>query len=153
MGSTFSVSGPKGDAGTPGVDGTDGVDGQDAPTIYLPLTYTIDNDTSAITTGDKQGLVIPFSGSIIGWTALSWGGISGSIVIDIWKDTYANFPPTVADSICASALPTISSSTKGQSFVLTGWSPTITAGDIPKFNVVSCTDIKRVTLTLWVQLT
>ena len=32
---------------------------------------------------------------------------SGSIVIDVWKDTYANFPPIVADTITASAKPTL----------------------------------------------
>jgi hypothetical protein len=73
---------------------------------------------------------------------------SGSIVVDIWKDTYANFPPTVADSITGSADPTITTATKGQSSTLTGWTTTITAGDILRFNVDSVTTIQRVTLAL-----
>jgi hypothetical protein len=73
---------------------------------------------------------------------------SGSIVVDIWKDTYANYPPTVADTITASAKPTISSATKGQSSTLTGWTTTIAAGDILAFNVDSITTCQRVTLSL-----
>ncbi|GAI52053.1 unnamed protein product, partial [marine sediment metagenome] len=74
--------------------------------------------------------------------------ISGSIVIDIWKDTYANFPPTDADSITASAPPTISTAQKSQDATLIGWTKTINAGDILAFNVDSCATITRVTLAL-----
>ena len=55
---------------------------------------------------------------------------SGSIVIDVWKDTYANFPPTVADTITASAKPTLSSATKSDDTTLTGWTTAVTAGDV-----------------------
>ena len=73
---------------------------------------------------------------------------SGSIAVDIWKDTYANFPPTDADSITASAVPTITSATKSEDSTLTGWTTSITAGDILRFNVDSITTCKRVTLVL-----
>ena len=73
---------------------------------------------------------------------------TGSIVVDIWKDTYANFPPTDADSITASAPPTISTATKAQDATLTGWTTSIAAGDILRFNVDSVTSIQRVTLSL-----
>jgi len=73
---------------------------------------------------------------------------SGSIVVDIWKDTYANFPPTDADTITASAPPTISSAQKSQDAILTGWTKAISAGNILAFNVDSCTTITRVTISL-----
>lgn len=76
---------------------------------------------------------------------------SGSIVIDIWKDTYANYPPTVADTITASAKPTITTATKSEDATLTGWTTSITAGDVLGFKVDSVTSLKRVTVELTVE--
>lgn len=76
---------------------------------------------------------------------------SGSIVIDIWKDTYANFPPTDADSITSATPPTISAAQKSQDATLTSWTKAIAAGDILAFNVDSCSTITRVVLVLKVK--
>jgi hypothetical protein len=97
------------------------------------------------------GLTIPFNCTINEWTLQA--NVSGSIVIDIWKDTYANFPPTVADTITGSAKPTISASNKGNSSTLTGWTTTISAGDVLYFNVDSCSTITEATLTMKVTKT
>ena len=113
------------------------------------LTFIIDGGGSAITTGQKGHLEIPFACTIKQVTMLA--DASGSIVVDIWKDTYANFPPTDADSITASAPPTISSAQKSQDATLTGWTKAISAGDILAFNVDSCATIKRVTISLKVE--
>ena len=78
---------------------------------------------------------------------------SGSIVVDVWKDTYANFPPTDADSITASAPPTISAATKSQDSTLTGWTTAIAAGSILRFNVDSAATVTRVTVSLKVTRT
>jgi hypothetical protein len=110
------------------------------------IEFVIDGGGAAITTGIKGDLEIPFGCTIQAVTLL--GDQTGSIVVDIWKDTYANFPPTDADSITASAPPTISSAVKGQDSTLTGWTKTIGAGDILRFNVDSVTDIQRATLSL-----
>lgn len=110
------------------------------------VTYVIDGGGSTITTGIKGDLTIPFACTINEWTLLA--DQSGSVVVDIWKDTYANYPPTVADTITASAKPTISTATKGQSSTLTGWTTSITAGDTLRFNVDSITTCQRVTLSL-----
>jgi hypothetical protein len=77
--------------------------------------------------------------------------VSGSIVVDIWKDIYANYPPTVVDTITASAKPTITSAVKSQDLVLTGWATSIAIGDILGFNVDSVVAIKRLTLSLKIQ--
>jgi hypothetical protein len=73
---------------------------------------------------------------------------SGSIVVDVWKDTLANYPPTVADSITASAPPTITSAQSASSSSLTGWTTAINTNDVLRFNVNSATTITRVTLSL-----
>ena len=115
------------------------------------IQFVIDGGGVVLTTGVKGDLMIPFACTINEWTLLA--DQSGSVVVDIWKDTYANFPPTVADVITASAKPTISSATKGQSSTLTGWTTSIAAGDTLRFNVNSVTTIQRVTLTLKVTRT
>lgn len=111
----------------------------------------IDGGSSAITTGIKGDIVIPFDCDITEWTLLA--DQSGSIVIDLWRDSYANFPPVVGDSITASAKPTISSATKGQSSTLTGWTVAVTAGDIIRINVDSATTIQRCTVFLALERT
>lgn len=115
------------------------------------LVYVIDGGGSAITTGEKGHLACPFD-CVIESVEME-AAQSGSIVVDIWKDTYANFPPTVADSICASAKPTISTAQKAKDTTLTGWTTTVTAGDVFAYNVDSITTIQRVTITLNVRKT
>ena len=113
---------------------------------------TIDGAGSVITIGVKGYVMVPYNGTITRVTMLSTDPsvTSGSIVVDVWKDTYANYAPTDADSITASAPPTISSGVKSQDSTLTGWTTTVTAGDILGFNVDSVTSLTRVTLILTV---
>ena len=113
----------------------------------------LDGGGSAITTGVKGFLEVPFAGTITAATLLSTDAAvtSGSIVIDVWKDTYANYPPTSGDTITASARPTLTSATKSRDTTLTGWTTAISAGDILGFNVVSVSTLTRVVLSLTVQ--
>ena len=105
-----------------------------------------DGGGSAITAGTIVDVLAPFTGTITGWTLLA--DASGSAVVDIWKDVYANFPPTVADTITASAKPTLTSATKATSSTLTGWTTAVTAGDILRFNLDSASTITRLLLVL-----
>ena len=115
-------------------------------TDLATITFIIDGGGEAITTGEKGHLKIPFACTIQQVTMQA--DRSGSIVVDIWKDTYANFPPTDADTITASAPPTISSAQKSQDSTLTGWTKAISADDILAFKVDSCATIERVTISL-----
>src|SRR5262245_11973383 len=128
------------------------------PSARLParvgaVGLIIDGGSSAITTGVKGFLRVPFAGTITGVTLLSTdaSATAGSIVVDLWKDTYATYPPTVADSICASAKPTLASANKSEDTTLTGWTTAITAGDVLGINVDSASTVTRVTLLLTVQ--
>lgn len=115
------------------------------------ITWVIDGGGSAITTGQKGYIEVPYNCTI---TAVrSFADQSGSIVVDVWKDTYANYPPVDADSITASAPITISSTVKSQDTTLTGWTTTLTAGDILGFNVDSITNIQRLTIVFTVTRT
>lgn len=121
------------------------VEGLASLTAIETLNFVIDGGGSVIGTGIKGDVVFPFAATLLRATLLA--DQSGSIVVDIWKDTYANFPPTDADSITGTA-PTISAATKSQDATLAGWTTDITADDILRFNVDSCTSIQRVTLEL-----
>lgn len=115
------------------------------------LTFIIDGGGSVITTGIKGDLEIPFACTINRVTLLA--DQSGSIVVDIWKQAYADFPPEDAQSITASAPPTITTAVKSQDSTLTGWTTAIAAGDCLRFNVDSITTIERVTISLKVTKT
>jgi hypothetical protein len=110
------------------------------------ITFIIDGAGAELTTGIAGDLEIPFACTITGATLLA--DQSGSVVVDIWKDTYANYPPTNADSITASAPPTIATAEKSQDTTLTGWTTSIAAGDTLRFNVDSVTTITRLTVAL-----
>lgn len=118
---------------------------------YYNLEFIIDGGGAVITTGQKGHLEIPADGAIEGWTILA--DQSGSIVVDVWKDTYANFPPTVADTIAGTEKPTLSSVQKNQDLTLTTWTTTVTRGDIIAFNVDSATTVERVTVSIRVRKT
>ena len=118
---------------------------------FLSITFLISGGGSTVATGIAGDLTVPFNCEITEWTLLA--DQTGSVVVDIWKDTYANYPPTVADTITGSAKPTISAGVKGQSSTLTGWTTTITAGDTLRFNVDSAATLTRVTLSLKVKRT
>lgn len=97
-------------------------------------------------TGIKLDVRMPFAFTITSVTLLA--DQSGSVVVDIWKDTYANFPPTVADTICASALPTLSGVDHSQDTTLVGWTTLLAKGDVLRFNVQSVTTCQRVAVSI-----
>jgi hypothetical protein len=70
------------------------------------ITYTIDGGGSAIITGSKGQLDIPFPGcTITGWVLTA--DQIGSAVVDVQSSSYAGFPGSLA-SICGGDEPTLS---------------------------------------------
>lgn len=106
---------------------------------------------AAITTStDTVFVECPVAGTITQVTVLTAGG-PGSCVIDIWKDSYSLFPPTVADTITASAKPTISSAVKYQDTTLTGWTTAVAAGDVLAFHIDSVSTFTYITISVVIQ--
>lgn len=123
-----------------------------AEKIEAAIQFVIDGGGNAITTGIKGDLEVPFECTIKSSTLLA--DQSGAIVIDIWKQAYADFPPEDANSITASAPPTITASgVKAQDATLSGWTKTLAKGDTLRFNVDSVATIERITLSLKVDKT
>lgn len=112
------------------------------------IQFVIDGNGSLLTTGVKGDLTIPFSCTIVGWSML--GDTTGSIVVELWKSSFENSPPTVADKITGSNPPVLSSQNKSKSTTMATWSPTVIADDVVRINVASVSDLTRVTLSLTV---
>lgn len=110
------------------------------------IRFVLENSGAALTTGLKGFYRVPFAGTLTAARLLA--DQSGSIVVDIWKDTYANFPPTVADTITAAAKPTIAAAVKAEDVTLTGWTTAVAEGDILAFNIDSVATVTRVEVEL-----
>lgn len=110
----------------------------------------IDGGGSVITTGVKGYVRVPVAVTLTGWTILALDGNSGAIVIDVWMDTYANFPPTNTDSITNAHEPTITASAaKAEDTNISDWSDvTIPAGSVLGFNVDSVATFTKVLLQI-----
>jgi hypothetical protein len=67
---------------------------------------------------------------------LTKGGI-GDCVVDIWKEEYADYPATVAETICAATKPTIVDGIKYKDVTLTDWDTALSADDTVTFHLES----------------
>jgi hypothetical protein len=113
------------------------------------ICLDLDGAGSAITPGIKADLRIPFNCVIKNWTLLS--DITGTLKIDVWKDTYANFPPTDADSICPGSEPYIYLENKRQNLTASGFYPQVSAGDVFRFYVDAAVAATRCHLNIEVE--
>lgn len=87
----------------------------------------------SIEAGTASYVAVPYSGTIISWYIVA--NSTTTCQIDVWKATGSL--PTVANSITASAKPSLSSGTVVNSSSLTGWTKTVTSGDVFGFNLDS----------------
>jgi hypothetical protein len=122
--------------------------GSNATTATGAVNIVIDGGGSAITTGVKTDIRFPFAVTLTAWTLMA--DASGAIKIDLWKDTYANFPPDNSDSITNASEPEITASgTKAEDTDISNWTDvTVDAGDIIRVNVDSAATVTRAVLTL-----
>jgi hypothetical protein len=111
---------------------------------------TFDGQGGVISAGKTDWICIPYNCTITGWEI--YGDTTGSCVIDIWKDTYANFPPTVGDTIAGTEKPTLSSARKNRDLSLTSFSTSVTAGDCIMFYVESCSVLTKINLIIYTNI-
>ena len=108
------------------------------------LNFIIDGGGSAITTGSKGYVVLDGDYTVTGWTILA--DQSGSIVVDVNRATYTNFPTFT--NIDGTEPPTLSSGQKAEDLSLSSWTTTLSARDVLEFNVSSASTVTRVTVAL-----
>ena len=118
------------------------------------IVATVGGVGTAVTTGFKGFIRVPYNCSIT--AAIVDADQTGSIVWDVWLDTVSTNPitdVTVADTITASAKPTLSSATYTADATLTGWTTAATVGQYLGFNIDSAATLTRSTLTLTITRT
>jgi hypothetical protein len=115
----------------------------------VELSFVFDGNGSPPAVNSKQDVTLNFACLITRATLLS--DISGSIVVDVWAKAFStSSPPTVANTIAAAALPTLSSATGQDNTTLTGWTTLVPAGTTLRANVNSASTLTRAILTLTV---
>jgi hypothetical protein len=99
-----------------------------APIVIEKTISFVINSSSAITTGGKTFtmVVAPFTGTIKRWKLSA--DITSNITMDLWKA--AGAVPTNANTITASAKPSLSSAQLNASSTLTSWDVDVTEGDV-----------------------
>lgn len=113
------------------------------------ITYVANGGGSALTasaTFDAY-VQVEYDCTITANTVLA--DASGSVAIAITKSNFAGFPGSLT-SIVASAPPTLSSAQSSTDSTLTGWTTSITAGDVLKFSISSATTVKTISCMLTV---
>ena len=119
--------------------------------LYLQsgaLMVVFDGGGSVIGDATQIDLVVPYNCTIKEAYALA--DQSGSATIAVWNDTLGNFPPTTADNITAGGI-IISADDNIQDTSLTGWTTSLTEGDVLRFNMSGAsTAITQLTAQLMV---
>ncbi len=106
-----------------------------ADVMKAGAVLVLDGGGSAISTGEKKVYIRwPFNCTLTKITLLA--DTSTTTTIDVWKDSYANFPPTDADSLFdTESEPAISAALKSETTSFDSGEDSITAGDIMCVNV------------------
>jgi hypothetical protein len=115
-------------------------------TVPTTILFEKDYNGNVVTTGIQGEVYVSFPCTITANTLFA--DVSGSLVVDIWKSAFGVYPPTVANTICSATPPTLASQLIVQNTTLTGWTTSIAAGDILRFNVNSAATVTRYTLAL-----
>ena len=106
----------------------------------------LDGGGSAIAANTIIYVRVPFACTINEFTILA--DQSGPITVKVYKDTYANYPPTSGDDISNGGL-AVTTTTKATDTTLTSWTTAIAAGDVLAFtNTTAATSITRATCQL-----
>jgi hypothetical protein len=113
------------------------------------IGMTIDGGGTAITTGTKGYITVPYKAKIVEWSLLA--NTAGSAVVDVWKTTYPNIPVS-GNSITGTDKPTLSSAQLNRNLQITNWSDvTINQDDVLGFSLDSVDGVLT-SLTLLLQV-
>jgi hypothetical protein len=116
------------------------------------ITAVFDGGGQVLAAGAKAYInEIPYNSTITGWRIAS--PIAGDCVVDVWRDQYANWPPTVADTIITgSEKPTLAGTNKNEDKSLTTWQINNVAGDGLVFNIDSASTVTYVTVQVFIKI-
>lgn len=131
---------------TSGIEFTGGPGlGQTTAARTRQIGVTIDGGGPITASGIVGYKSFPVAGTITKWRIL--GDQAGDCVFDIVKDAFASYPPTT--SIVASAFPEVTvGNDSAEDSTLTGWTTSVSAGDVFGFDLISVGGFERLTLEL-----
>jgi hypothetical protein len=116
-----------------------------APQLHS-IGFVIDGGGAVIATGALKDFPTAAFACTINRIDIS-ADQSGSITVDVWKR--AGAIPTSSNKISASAPLTLSSSQLSQNGSLTGWSTSVSSGDVFGFSVATATTVTHVVGQIW----
>jgi len=91
---------------------------------------------------------IPVASTITG-VVVTTTGAACSAVVDIWSQAYADFPPENAQTITASAPPTLTTAQMSKDETLTGWEKSIAADTVLRANLDSSDCAGNIQVTIY----
>lgn len=108
------------------------------PGGYAGFEWVFDGGGADLVIDDYswQDYIVPFKCQITAATVIAQQSTPGSIVIGIWRKPFPGVP-TLADSIAASARPTLSNQINSQDTTLAGWSTVLNENDVLRANIDS----------------
>lgn len=117
------------------------------------IDYVISATGGTLPTGvSGAGIVVPFN-CTISQVVLNGNATAGSVVADIWKCTESQYDggvthPTSGDSITGGSQPTITVGSKYSDSALSGWTTSLSQGDVLWYNIISVASFTSVTVAL-----
>jgi hypothetical protein len=112
------------------------------------INYVVDSGSIVMLSGNKGSVTLDVSGVLESLVILS--DQQGDLTLDIKKSNYSTFPTFT--SIVGGVYPQMTSARKVRDDDLTGWTKTITSGDILTFDVIAVNNINRFLISLKLKL-
>ena len=134
------ITGPQGPQGLQGPQGPPG------PSSSAYFGAVFDGGGADIAVGSQCDIRVPYGCTLTKVSLL--GDVAGNLAIDIRVASYASYPPVGADSIVGTNKPALVTADKFEDAALTGWTVAVPSGAVVRFNVESCTGIKRATILI-----
>jgi len=114
------------------------------------VSFVIDGGGAAITTGSKMYWSVPFDCTVARYDLYT--DAASGLKIELYGDTYANFPPTAGDSYNSGSPASTASARKGQDTNPSAWGA-LTEGDGVIIYVTGASGPTIATLTLYLART
>lgn len=126
--------------------GTDGITHSAKRAAGKPMTLRVISG-SALGTGLKGYAIAPVTGVITKWFLRA--DPAATLTLDVWKAAGTN--PTNANSITASAKPSLTAAGYATSSTLTGWTLTVTEGDLLALEIETNDNATDVELIIYIE--
>lgn len=115
--------------------------------IQTAAFWLFDGGGAVYGVDDPIYLDIPFKATITRVRLLH--DQASTTTVDVWKDTYANYPPTNADTITGGNEPATAAAVKDEDSTLTSWTTSVAEGDVMAGNVDANDAALRTLMSLW----